>query len=378
MSEEKTEAPTPKKLRDARKKGTVVKSADLISAALLLAMIGVFQFGSRWLLDSLHQAITIALGFCTSDRSPQALSSALMHMLGVCAMVCGPISLVGLLAAAVATLGQVGVEVTFTPVIPKLSAISPGSGMKRIFSKKSMIDLVKMTLKAIVLAIVLWQTIASLFPLITGALYEPLPQLAVILWSSVVRLLMVACLLYLLLGAVDWKIQHWLMMKSQRMSKDELKRERKSHDGDPKIKSERKKRAKELIKGDTRPAAVSRSSVVVVNPTHYAVALRYAPHEHALPVVLAKGVDADALEIRRLAAAYGIPIVANPPVARALHRVELDSNVPEDLFEVVAAILRWVQSIGAPRGEPGAIGVVGAVAADPPRPVEPTAMARLP
>jgi type III secretion protein U len=375
MSEEKTEAPTPKKLRDARKKGTVVKSADLISAALLLAMIGMFQFASRWILDSLHQAITIAVGFCTSDLSTQALWSALLHMLGVCAMVCAPISLVGLLAAAIATVGQIGVQVTFAPVMPKLNAISPGAGMKRIFSKKSAIDLAKMTLKAIALAIVLWQTITSLLPLITDALYEPLPQLAAILWSSIERLMMIACLLYLVLGAVDWKIQHWLMIKSQRMSKDELKRERKSHEGDPKIKSERKKRARELIKGDPRPAAVARSNVVVVNPTHYAVALRYAPQEHALPVVLAKGVDADALAIRRLAAAYGIPIVANPPVARALHRVELDSNIPEDLFEVVAAILRWVQSIGAPRGEPGA---PGTVALDPPRPVEPTASARLP
>jgi type III secretion protein U len=349
MSDEKTEAPTPKKLREARKKGTVAKSADLISAALLLAMLGVFEFASRWLIDSLRQAIRIALDFCASDMSTQALSSALLHMLGAAAMVCAPVGLVGLLAATIATVCQIGMQITFTPVMPKLSAMSPGAGIKRIFSKKSLIDLVKMILKTIVLAIVLWQTIRSLFPLITGALYEPLPQLSKILWSAIDRLLIVASLMYLTIGALDWKIQHWLMLKSQRMSKDEIKRERKSQDGDPKIKSERKKRARELVKGDPRPAAVARANVVVVNPTHYAVALRYAPHEHALPVVLAKGVDADALEIRRLAAGYGVPIVANPPVARALHLVELDSSIPEDLFEVVAAILRWVQSIGAPQ-----------------------------
>jgi type III secretion protein U len=354
---------------------------------LLLAMIGVFQFGSHWLLDSLHQTIGIALGFCASDRSTQALSSALMHMLGVCAMVCAPIGLVGLLAAVVSTIGQIGIKITFAPIMPKLNAISPGSGIKRIFSKKSLVDLAKMTLKAIVLALVLWQTISSLFPLITGALYEPLPQLATILWSALVKLLMVACLLYLIIGVADWKIQHWLMLRSQRMSKDEIKRERKSQDGDPKIKSERKKRAKELIKGDPRPAAVALANVVVVNPTHYAVALRYAPLEHALPVVLAKGVDADALVIRRLAAERGVPIVANPPVARALHRVDIDDSIPEDLFEVVAAILRWVQSIGAPRGAAGvagnasavqAIRAIGATAAAPPQPVGSTPSQRLP
>jgi type III secretion protein U len=155
------------------------------------------------------------------------------------------------------------------------------------------------------------------------------------------------------IGVGDWKIQHWMMLRSQRMSKDEVKREMKEREGEPKVKHERRKRAKELANGggaESRAGAVARSNVIVVNPTHYAVALRYMPGETPLPVVLAKGIDADALEIRRLAAHHDVPIVTNPPVARALYRVDERAPIPPDLFEVVAAILRWVNALG-PRAD---------------------------
>jgi type III secretion protein U len=346
----KTEKPTAKKLKDAREKGSVSKSTDLISAATLLAMIVAFHAGGSWLLDSLRAALNIALDFPTTDRSTQALMSALFHLFGVCAFVCVPLAAVGLLAAALGSFAQVGLKVSMHPVMPKLSSINPASGMKRIFSKKSLIDLLKMIVKAALLIVVLWKTIIGLFPLVTQALYEPLPQLSALLWSALLRMLSVAFVLYLVVGAVDWKLQHVMFLFSQRMTKDEVKRERKNQDGDPKMKHERRQRARELIRGDARPAAVARANVMVVNPTHYAVALRYAPGEHPLPVVVASGVDADAAALRRLAHEYDVPIVANPPVARALYRIGVNDAIPEELFEVVAAILRWVESVSTARG----------------------------
>ncbi|WP_229083318.1 type III secretion system export apparatus subunit SctU [Burkholderia ambifaria] len=343
----KTEKPTAKRLKDARAKGSVSKSTDLVGAASLLAMLVAFHTAGFWLFDSLREAIHAALDFTATDRTPQALDSALFHLFGIGVSICVPLAALGMLATALASAMQVGLKVSLEPVMPKLDAISPAAGIKRIFSKRSLIDLLKMTLKALVLGAVLWKTIAGILPLAAAAFYEPLYRLSAVLWSALLTVLSVACVTYLVIGIGDWKLQHVLFLISQRMSKDEVKREHKNQDGDPKIKHERRKLAKQMINGDPRPAAVAGANVMVVNPTHYAVALRYAPAEHPLPVIVASGVDADAGELRRLASLYGVPIVANPPLARTLHRVGVNHAIPEELFEVVAAVLRWVGSVGA-------------------------------
>lgn len=357
MSDEKTEQPTRRKLKDARKKGTVTKSADLVAAVLVLAVIGACKFGSHLLLDALHQGIDLALDFCATDRSMAALHAALERMLALAGIACCVVSFIAMIAATLTIGAQVGVQIAFDPVVPKFDRLSPAAGFKKIFSKRSLIDLLKMTVKAILIGMALWKTVESMIPLITTAMYEPLPLLSSILWDALFKLLFVTAMLFLAVGAGDWKIQHWLMVRSQRMSKDEVKRELKEREGEPKMKHERRKRARELVQGGGggggRAADVARSNVVVVNPTHYAVALRYVPGETPLPIVLAKGVDAGALELRRLAAQFEVPIVANPPVARALYRVDEHASIPPDMFQVVAAILRWVQSM-RPSHEPGA------------------------
>lgn len=348
MSDEKTEQPTRRKLKEARKKGTVTKSTDLVSAVLVLVSIALFSFATRPLLDALRQGITSVIDFCAGERSMQALASVLTHTLATGLILCCVIGLTAGLAAALALGGQVGLQISFDPVMPKMDRLSPASGLKQIFSKRAVIDLLKMTLKAALIGVALWKVMVSLFPLVTNAIYEPLPLLSSILWHALLKLLFAAAVLFLVIGVLDWKIQHWLMLRSQRMSKDEVKRETKDREGEPKMKQERRKRAKELVNvggAESRPAALARASVVVVNPTHYAVALRYVRGETPLPIVLAKGVDADALEIRQLAAQHAVPIVANPPVARALYRVSEQRPIPSELFEVVAAILRWVEAI---------------------------------
>jgi type III secretion protein U len=350
MSDEKTEQPTRRKLKDARKKGTVTKSTDLVAAVLVLVSIALFTFAARPILDALHRNIDAVMDFCAGRRSMQALWSVLTHTLATGMVLCCVISLVAALAAAFSLGAQVGLQISFDPVMPKMDRLSPASGLKQIFSKRALIDLAKMTVKALLIAVALWKVMVSLFPLITTAMYEPLPLLSSILWSALLKLLFAAAVLFLVVGGLDWKIQHWLMLHSQRMSKDEVKRELKEREGEPKVKQERRKRAKELVNGgggaESRAAAVGRANVVVVNPTHYAVALRYVRGETPLPIVLARGTDADALEIRRLATLHQIPIVANPPVARALYRVEPYRPIPSELFEVVAAILRWVEAVG--------------------------------
>jgi len=351
MSDEKTEEPTQKKLREARKDGHTTKSQDLAEAASLFSMVITLSSGAVFLANSIVELIHIALDFVSGDHSEQGMTAALYKELWGGLKIMGPISLISALAAAMAMAAQVGIQISLKPVMPKFDSINPASGLKKIFSAKSAIDLLKMIIKALILLCVLWKTIVLLLPLVTDSMYEPLAGLIQLLWSVILRILGVTFVVYLVLGAADWFIQHWMFIKTQRMSKDEVKREHKSQNGDPHVKGERRRLARELRKSDPR-AVMPKANVVIVNPTHYAVAIRYVPSEHPLPRVIAKGIDEHAALLRLLAHQENIPIVANPPVARALYKVGLDVEIPEDLFEVVAAILRWVDGISAMQPAP--------------------------
>jgi type III secretion protein U len=256
---------------------------------------------------------------------------------------------VAVIAVAAAVASQVGFVLSFKPLEPKFNAINPASGLKRMFSMRSFIDLIKMTIKAVVLAAALYKTLLGLMPLIVGVAYEPLPDLIEISWSALCRLFAVSGVLYLVLGVVDYGIQRWLFIRDHRMSKDEVKREFKNSEGDPQLKGKRKQVAREIVT-ENPDKAVAGARAVIVNPTHYAVAIRYEPAEYDVPRIVAKGVDADALEIRRMAERHGVPIVGNPPLARALYLVPLEDAIPESCFKAVAAVLAWVEDMQANGG----------------------------
>jgi type III secretion protein U len=258
-------------------------------------------------------------------------------------LLCG-IAAVALVAAFLALAPQTGLKISLKAVMPKLASVSPGSGFQRIFSMNSAIDLVKMVVKAAILVAVMWQTIKSAMPVVASALDRSVPQLIAVLWSVLMHVVVVALGVFIAIGAFDYKLQKWLFIRKNRMSKDEVKREHKESDGNPEVKGERKRMAREMSQEGPK-GGVSRANVVVVNPVHYAVALRYDPTEFPLPVVLAKGLDEQALRLRQQAMHARVPIVANPPVARMLHKVPLNQPIPEELFEVVAAILRWVDGL---------------------------------
>jgi type III secretion protein U len=346
---EKTEKPTQKRLEDAREKGQVSKSPDLTETVCMLGVIAVLMLGERQLADGLRSLVVESTEFVGGDHSMQNLLHALYQLLRTAVMVLLPVAAAGALSAAIGTAVQTGLAVSFQPVTPKLQAVNPGTGLKRIFSLRSTIDVMKRLIKLAVLVPVLWVSIKSMLPLLSSAAYQPLGPLMKVLWEVLLKLLTAAFFAYLILGIADFKIQKWLFKRQLRMSKDEIKRERKQQDGDPLMKRERRKLGRELVNKTPDKQAVASANAVVTNPTHYAVAIRYRPGEDALPVIVAKGADAEAALVRRYATKAGVPIVANPPVARALYRVEHDAPIPEAMFEVVAAILRWVDSVGASR-----------------------------
>lgn len=350
MSDEKTEKPTEKKLKDAHRDGETAKSADLIAAAvllaggLLLAMAAAF-FGERW-----RALVDLALDVDGSRHPAMTLKQTLGHVALQLGLMTLPVAFAFALIAWVATWAQTGIVLSFKPLELKMNALNPASGLKRIFSLRAMIDLVKMLVKAVAVTAALWQLILSVLPTIAGTAYLPIADMAQIGMTLLVRLLAAGGLLFLVLGAADFGIQRWLFIRDHRMSKDDIKHEHKNSEGDPHIKGQRKAIARELATEEAPKQDLAGAQAVIVNPTHYAVAIRYAPEEYALPRIVAKGVDDQALMLREQAQARGIPIIGNPPLARALYRVELGEPVPEALFETVAEVLAWVGELGATHG----------------------------
>lgn len=345
MAEEKTEEATPRKLEKAREEGQVARSADVVELSCLSVVLLVLHASGSYFGNNLKGLVGEALGFVQGDHSMTAMLSVVDKLERGALGLMLPIALASVAAAVLALAPQVGFQASMKPVSPKFDKVSPAAGFKRIFSVKALLDLLKMIVKGLVLLIVLWQTITWLLPLIASSLYLPVPALAQIMWTTLLRLLDVAAIVYLVIGAADYAIQKWQFMRQNRMSKDEVKREHKDSEGDPIMKQERRRLAREFA---TTPPEVSmsRANMLVVNPTHYAVAVRYQPRETPLPIVVASGVDEEAAKLRHIALAMGVPIVANPPVARALYKVPLNQSVPKELLEVVAAILRWVDSVG--------------------------------
>ncbi|CAB3773592.1 type III secretion system export apparatus subunit SctU [Paraburkholderia humisilvae] len=346
MSDEKTESPTEKKLKDARKDGKVPKSADLAAAASLLGGSAALSFAGGPLGDHFRQLLTIGLDVAHAASPDLNLTETLKAIALEASVILLPILIAALLLPLAALAMQTGLQISFKPLELNGNAVNPAAGIKRLFSLRSLLELAKTMIKAVVLGAILYKVVLLLVPATASVAYQPIDDVIEVSWRGLCRFVMVAGLVYLVLGAADFGIQLWLFMREQRMSKDEVKREYKESEGDPDIKGKRKQIARENV--ESAPAKhVTQAQAVVVNPTHYAVAIRYVPEEHGLPRVIAKGVDADAFEIREAARAAGIPIIPHAPLARALYRVPLEQAIPEMLFEAVAEILAWVAQLGA-------------------------------
>ncbi len=216
--------------------------------------------------------------------------------------------------------------------------------MKKLFSVRSIIEFAKTVFKAILVGAVVVGITIGLIPLLMGAATQTPFGVVAVAWGALLKLFVAAVIALVVIGPADFAIQKWLFLRDQRMDKDEVKREYKEMEGDPMIKGRRRQLAHEMANSSPKQT-VPNATVVVTNPTHFAVALYYKPGETPLPVIVAKGADAQALEIRAIAEAHGVPVVGNPPLARALFKLPLDDAVPEALFEAVATVLRWVSML---------------------------------
>jgi type III secretion protein U len=351
MSDDKTEEPTPSKLKKAREEGQVAKSSDLATAVSMLGVLIALSVMGEDAGVRVRGIVQLAMEFGPGGDLPQIdMYRTTGRMMLQAMLIVAPLALVAGLFAALGMMAQIGLVIAMDAVTPKPENVDPVAGMKKIFSVKSLLTFLQTVFKAIVLGVVLWKVIVGLLPLVGGAPYQSISGIASLSWAATMKVLMIAMGLFITLGPLDYAIQRYEFMKGQRMSKDDIKREYKSQEGDPELKGQRKQIAREDAQSSPRKA-VAGANAVIVNPTHYAVAVRYRPDEHGLPIVVAKGVDAEALNIRRFADQLDVPIFSHPPLARALHKLPIGGAVPEELFEAVAAVLRWVDQIGRRPGQ---------------------------
>ena len=343
---EKTEPASEKKLEDAREKGQVAHSRDLaFSFAFAFALVAMVVTGPS-MVDHLRKIISLALLMPPNqaDDALHELQGRLMSMVTEAMWVVLPVVGAAMVGSLVGGFAQGGINVSFEPLAPKLDKLDPVAGTRRIFSFKSLVEVLKTIIKAVLIGWVLYVLIRSFMPMLVQTTYGSVEAIGVSAWSAVLRLLGVCAAAAVVLGVVDFVVQRMIFLKDQKMSKDDTKREYKEMEGDPQLKGERKALAKKIAFSPQKPV-VAGANVVVVNPTHYAVALRYKPEEFGLPLVVAKGMDLRAAEIRSMARELGIPIIGNPELARALYKQPLNQAVPEELLEAVAIVLRWAEQL---------------------------------
>ncbi len=345
MADDKTEEPTPKRLREAREKGQVPRSRELGTAVLLLATgVGLGSFGPGWLAafrDLFEPALAAARG--ELEVSPVAALSA---AIGRAAAESLPLLATLVLAGAGASFVQTGPVLATKALGFDASRLDPIAGVKRMVGRDAWVELAKSLLKV---GLVAWVVASVLRDATHGAIALVGRDAGAILGAtgSVLRTLLLRSGGAMLAVAIaDVLYQRWRNQRELRMTKEEVKREHKESEGDPHAKGERERVRREIAQHDTAES-VRRASVVVVNPTHLAVALRFDEDGgQAAPEIVAKGMDEQAARIRRIAEEAGVPIVRDVPLARGLFELELGEEIPERLYETVAAVLHaaWAES----------------------------------
>lgn len=343
--EERTEEPTQKKLDDALKRGDVVKSQEVPAFFVLSACMMVVAFLSTRMAQGLGPPLA---GFLEHLHEIPLDRRGLTGVYLEAGKIMGGVLILPALAFLIA--GVAGNMIQHRMVwsgeslIPKLSKVSPLSGMKRLFSVESLATFVKGIVKIVLVGAAMWLALKpELGRLETIVSTDTIGLLAVI-QSLSIRLMMAVLIVMAFVAGLDYLFQRARWMKRQRMTKQELKEEYKQQEGNPEIKAKiralRQQRARKRMM-----AAVPKATVVVTNPTHYAVALKYDETMQA-PLCVAKGADAIALKIREVAKAADVPVVENPPLARALYAaVDIDKPIPEDHYRAVAEVIGFVMRL---------------------------------
>ena len=346
---EKTEEPTAKKLEDARKKGQVMRSTEVVTAATLLVfflMLKVFVgfIGNRF-ISSFHKTLGSIGDYTSEPFNTNMARTIIRSSLWDIVVAAFPMMIAGFVVTIVSILFQVKWKVTTEPLKPKFDKFNPVSGMKRLFSKDKIMDLLKSTAKVIILAYVVYSYLKDQWPLIFKMYSYTLPQAIAVIGDTVISVGIRISLFFAAIAVFDLFYQKWKFHQDMMMSKQEVKDEYKNSEGDPKIKSQQRQRMQQASQRRMMQD-LPNADVVITNPTHLAVAIRYDKEAHEAPVVVAKGADYLAQKIKDVARVNAVEIVENKPLARMLyHNVEIGAEIPPELYQMVAEVLAYVYSL---------------------------------
>ena len=344
----KTHDPTERRLRQLREDGNVPHSREVSNLFSVLGMLILAAFAAPWAFKRLMEmgaGILQNAGVESMDDTP-AVGFMMSHVGMTFLTSLLPVFLIMMVLGYLGNWVQNGGIFSAKPLSPNLSKINPLEGFKRMFSLKSLVELLKSAIKMAVIggamAWVVWARRDTLIGLLDASPITTLLHMQkLLLW-----LLGAAVAIMAVLALVDYLFQRFQYIAKNRMSPQELKEEMRDSEGDPHIKARQRQIRRERSQ-KRMMSAVPKADVVITNPTHYAVALRYKPDEgDAAPTVVAKGVDAVAMRIRELATENGVPLYEDPPLARQLWRdVEIDQAIPITLFEVVAKVMAFVMEL---------------------------------
>ncbi len=349
FAEERTEEATPRKREKVREEGRVCMSKDLNAAvAIITALLGMIMLGAlTW--RTLTGLISFSIRFM-GDKA--LLQDGWLYLISWEAMkdyFASWLPLGGLvvLFSTCTVIAQVGFAMTGEPFGPKFDRLNPFTGMKKIISLRSVVELLKGLLKASIFAVMIYSAVRNYLPTSSKAMQMPLLFGSLTFWDMLWNLAMRLALMLLVMAFADYFYQKWDFEKSIRMSKKEIKDEYKQMEGDPQVKQKIRQKQREMAK-QRMMADVPKADVVITNPTHIAVALVYDRQLMGAPQVLAKGGDYLAKRIREIAESNLIPVIENKPLAWALYQnVEIGEEIPEDLYRGVAEILAMVYKLKA-------------------------------
>lgn len=349
--DDKTEEATPKKLEDARKEGQVSKSREVGMGVSLLALFVLLKvyigtLGKK-MLESFYEVYTRIPEFTGTEATydSSAFMSIMINGLLSMLIMMAPFLLVGFFVAFVAEVVQVKWKVTMKPLQPKFNKMDPIKGMKKIISAQSLFELLKAVLKVVFVCYLSYSTVKDKVALIYSLYDISLISALGSIGETVIDLGIKISMWYMVIAAIDFVYQKFKFKKDMRMSKQEVKDEYKNAEGDPKVKSQQKQRMRQASQRRMMQS-VPTADVVITNPTHFAVALKYDADSGKAPIVVAKGEDFLAKKIKEIAKESNVEIVENKPLARMLyHNVEIGEEIPPELYQAVAEVLAFVYGL---------------------------------
>ena len=341
---DRTEKPTPKKLEDARKKGQVAQSREIPSAMILMTSLAVFYFSGQTMARQLADLMQVSFrnlngGWTHSVESVHLMAGWLLD--GTLSILM-PMMIALLVIGIVANVAQIGFNVKEDLLAPDFTKLNPFSGVKRLVSLKALVELAKSIVKIGFVGLIAYLVLRRELVAIPSLIRADVTETAVYMGTVAFKIAFFVCLGLIVLAAADFAYQRWQHHKNLMMTKQEVKEERKQSDGDPQVKSRIRSMQMEMAQRRMM-AAIPMADVVITNPTHFAIAIKFDAHEMDAPQVVAKGADYVAQRIREIAQEHEVPLVENKPLARALYSsTDIGGFIPAELYRAVAEVLAYI------------------------------------